>query len=200
MSATSPTRPIATAPAQPAVPRAALATRARLGAGSLVAAGILFVLYPAIRPFSSEKGLEGAAAFGSSHWILAHMLAMVGIALLALGLVGWYTALLPSRVERLSFRSLVVGLLGITLTLPFYGGEAYGMHAIGREALRQQNGALVDLASTVRGGAGLILFLVGLLLLGVGAVMVAITVWKAPTDASPRHPGSALQISDRGQC
>jgi uncharacterized membrane protein len=96
-------------------------------------------------------------------------------------LLGWYTALLPSRVERLAFWSLVVELFGITLTLPFYGGEAYGLHAIGREALDQQNGALVDLSSTVRGGAGLVLYLVGLLLLGVGAVMVAVTVWKAAT-------------------
>jgi hypothetical protein len=181
MSATYSNRPIDTPSARSAGRPTDLATRAHLGAASLVIAGILFVLYPAIRPFSSETGLEGAKAFGSSSWILAHMLAMIGFALVALGLLGWYTALLRSSVERLAFWSLVVSLIGITLALPFYGGEAYGLHAIGREALRQQNGALIDLSETVRGGAGLVLFLVGLLAIGVGALMVAVTVWKAST-------------------
>ena len=151
-------------PLDDAVPPRETMTRGRLGAGSLVVSGILFVLYPAIRPFSSEKGLDGAAAFGSSHWILAHMLAMVGFALLALGLLALYLALRQSAAERLGFWALVVSLLGITLTLPFYGGEAYGLHAIGQRALQEHNGALVSLADDVRSGPGLVLFLTGLLL------------------------------------
>ena len=52
---------------------------------SLVVAGILFVAYPALRPFSSETGLEGAQAFASTNWIIAHSLAMAGFILLGLG-------------------------------------------------------------------------------------------------------------------
>ncbi len=159
--------------------RGATATRAKLGAISLAISGILFTLYPAIRPFSSEKGLDGAAAFGSSHWIVAHMLAMVGFTLLALGLVGWHSLLQDTPLEGSAFRAYVVSLAAIGLTLPFYGGEAYGLHAIGQTALQQNNGSLVDMASVVRGGAGLVMFLVGLLLLAVGAIMVARVIWKS---------------------
>lgn len=159
--------------------RSAQATRGRLGAISLAISGILFVLYPAIRPFSSEKGLDGAAAFGSSHWIVAHMLAMVGFTLLALGLVGWHSLLQRSEIEGSAFRAYVVTLAAIGLTLPFYGGEAYGLHAIGQEALKQNNGSLIDMASVVRGGAGLMMFLIGLLLLAAGAIMVARVIWTS---------------------
>ena len=154
-------------------------TRSRLGGISLAISGILFVLYPAIRPFSSETGLDGAAAFGSSHWIVAHMLAMVGFTLLALGLVGWHSSLQHSDVESSAFRAFVVTLAGIGLTLPFYGGEAYGLHAIGQEALSRGDGSLVDMATVVRGGAGLIMFLTGLLVLAVGAIMVARVIWTS---------------------
>jgi hypothetical protein len=159
--------------------RSALATRSRMGAISLAISGILFVLYPAIRPFSSEKGLDGAAAFGSSHWIVAHMLAMVGFTLLVLGLVGWHSALQSSPIEGSAFRAFVVTLAAIGLTLPFYGGEAYGLHAIGQEALKRGDGSLVDMSTVVRGGAGLMMFLTGLLLLGIGAIMVARVIWKS---------------------
>ena len=145
------------------------AARMRLGAVSLVVAGILFVLYPAIRPFSDETSLSGATAFASPEWLLAHIL----------GLAGLYFALRETRVERLALRSLVVGWLGISLTLPYYGGEAFGLHAIGQEAIREHNASLVGLADVVRGGPQEVMFGVGLLLLGVSAVMVAIAIWRS---------------------
>lgn len=155
------------------------AGRVRLGAVALAAAGVLFVLYPAIRPFSDETSLQGAAAFGSTAWIVAHMLAMVAFTLLMLGLLGLYSALQQMRVERLAFWTLVVGMIGVGLTLPFYGGEAFGLHAIGQEALRQQSSSLVGLASAVRSGPQLIMFLLGLLLIAAAAVMAAIVIWRS---------------------
>jgi hypothetical protein len=112
---------------------------------------------------------------------VAHLLAMGGFALLALGLLGWHVSLQESAVERLAFRALVLSVLGIGLTLPFYGGEAFGLHAIGQDALRQHSVALLSLASVVRSGAGLVMFLVGLLLLALGAIMGATAVWKSGT-------------------
>jgi hypothetical protein len=153
------------------------AARMRLGAVSLVVAGILFVLYPAIRPFSDETSLSGATAFASPEWLLAHIMGMLGFTLIGLGMLGLYFALRETRVERLTFGSLVVGWLGISLTLPYYGGEAFGLHAIGQEALRQHSAALVSLADVVRGGPQEVMFGVGLLLLGASAVMVAIAIW-----------------------
>ena len=158
---------------------ASFGLRSRLGAVALAAAGILFFLYPAIRPFSDETSLQGAAAFGSTAWIVAHMLAMVAFTLLMLGLLGLYSALQQSRLERLAFWMLVVGMIGVGLTLPFYGGEAFGLHAIGQEALRQHSSSLVGLAADVRSGPQLIMFLLGLLSIAIAAVMAAIVIWRS---------------------
>jgi hypothetical protein len=66
----------------------------------LAGAGILFVLYPAIRPFSDETGLQGAAAFASNAWIVAHVVAMLGFILLSLGVLGAYSRLRQGLGER----------------------------------------------------------------------------------------------------
>ena len=157
------------------------ASRVRLGAASFAIAGVLFLLYPAIRPFSDETSLQGAAAFASTAWILAHMLAMVGFTLVMLGLLGLYLAFRATAVEGIAFWALAVGLLSIGLLLPFYGGEAFGLHAIGEEALRQRSLALVGLASVVRSGPELIMFLIGLLLLAASAIVTAVAIWKSGT-------------------
>jgi hypothetical protein len=155
------------------------ASRVRLGAIAFALAGVLFVLYPAIRPFSDETSLQGAAAFASTAWILAHMLAMVGFTLLMLGLLGLYFALRTTAAEGIGFWTLVAGLLAVGLLLPFYGGEAFGLHAIGAEALRQHSLALVGLAEVVRSGPELIMFLIGLLLLAVSGIMAAVAIWTS---------------------
>jgi hypothetical protein len=154
-------------------------TRIRLGALSIAVSGVLFVLYPALRPFSDETSLQGAQAFASTAWLVAHMLAMVAFILVEVGLLGLFIALQESVVDRLAFWVLVVSVLGIGLTLPFYGGEAFGLHAIGQEAISEQNVALVSLAEAVRSGPGLVMFAVGLLLLAVGAIMAAIAIWRS---------------------
>ncbi|WP_138494388.1 hypothetical protein [Paenibacillus pinistramenti] len=153
--------------------------RIGLSAASLVIAGILFVIYPALRPFSDETSLEGAIAFASSEWLAAHMLAMVAFTLLPLGLLGLHNSLHGTAVNSLTYRAFLFCTLGTGLALPYYGGEAFGLHAIGQEAIRQQSAELVSLASTVRGGAALIMFLAGLLFLGVSAILWAIAIWKS---------------------
>ncbi len=173
-------------------------SRTLLSAGSLVVSGILFVIYPALRPFSDEVTLAGAAAFGSTNWIVAHMLAMVAFTLLPIGIYGVYAALRDTPEERIAFWAFIVGLLGVGLTLPFYGGEAYGLHAIGQEAIAQQNADLLSIAAVVRSGPGLYMFLTGLLLLGISGIMVAVALWRSsrfPTwSGVPFALGLALYI------
>ena len=137
----------------------------RISASSLVISGILFVLYPMIRPFSDETSLQGAIAFASTNWLVAHILAIVAFTLLPLGLLGLHQSLQGTALNSLSYWAIVLCLLGIGLTLPFYGGETFGLHAIGQEALRQQDATLVSLSTVVRSGIGLVMFLIGLLLL-----------------------------------
>ena len=87
--------------------------RIRLAALALVIAGIFFVLYPPIRPFSDETTLLGAQAFASTAWLVAHMLAMLGFTLAALGLLGLYLALRDSAVDSLAFWAMVIFWLGV---------------------------------------------------------------------------------------
>ncbi|MFF2450558.1 hypothetical protein ACFVSW_26290 [Neobacillus sp. NPDC058068] len=148
---------------------------------SLVISGTLFVLYPAIRPFSDESSMEGAAAFASTEWLVAHIFAIIGFTLLPLGLLGLHNSLKESALKSLTYSAVVFCLLGIGLTLPFYGGETYGLHAIGLEAITRQTDAIVSLANVVRSGPGLIMFIIGLLFLAAASIIVAITVWRSGT-------------------
>ncbi|WP_078556320.1 hypothetical protein [Bacillus alkalicellulosilyticus] len=150
--------------------------RIHVSAFSLFFAGIMFVIYPALRPFSDETSLEGAIAFASTEWLVAHMLAMVAFTLLPLGLHGVHNSL---QGTTLTYWALFLCVIGVGLILPFYGGETFGLYAIGQEAIRLQSGDLVNLAVTVRSGAGLIMFVTGLLLLAISSILLATAIWKS---------------------
>lgn len=151
----------------------------RFSAGALVISGILFVIYPALRPFSDEGSLQGAAAFGSGAWLASHMLAIVAFTLLPPGLLGLQRSLLGTSAERPLFVAVVLSMIGTGFTLPFYGGEAYGLHALGQEALRQNSASPLDLAEVIRSGPGLAMFLAGLLLLAASAIATATALWRS---------------------
>lgn len=157
--------------------QASISSRLHLSAIALAISGIFFLLYPALRPFSDEITLQGAAAFASPYWLLAHMLAMVAFAFLPIGLLGLYSTLQDTTVERFGYWALVLSMIGVGFTLPFYGGEANGLHAIGQEALRQQNADILSLAGVIRSGPGLYMFLAGLSLLGIATIVVAVALW-----------------------
>jgi hypothetical protein len=159
----------------------------RLAAIAMALSGILFVLYPTLRPFSDEVSLQGARAFASSNWILAHVFAILGFMLAALGLLGLFIAFQESKVGRLTLWGLVISWIGVCLTLPFYGAEVFGLHAIGQEAVRQQSPALLELANQIRFGSGFIMIVTGLLLLGIGAVLIAVAIWKS--GSTPKWSG-----------
>jgi hypothetical protein len=154
--------------------------------------GLLFVLYPAIRPFADETSLQGAAAFATDQWLVAHMLAMVAFTLLPLGLFGLHSSLQRTAVEGGGYWAVVLSLLGTGLTLPFYGGEAYGLHAIGQQALIQRSAVVLTLATVVRSGPGLVMFIVGLLLLAIAAIIIATTIWRS--GMYPKWSGVPLAV------
>lgn len=150
-----------------------------LGGVAFAAAGLAFLLYPVIRPFSDETSLQGAAAFGSTAWIVAHSLAIGAFVLLGLGTVCVYLVLQQGRAERLGFASLLLVWTGIGLTLPFYGAEVFGLHAIGQAALQRHDASLVGLAADVRGQPGIWFIVVGLLVLAGGTIVLAIAFWRS---------------------
>lgn len=172
--------------------QAANVYRIQFASIALGISGILFVLYPAIRPFSDEVSLSGAAAFASPEWLIAHVMAMLGFILLTLGLLGFYLFLQDTKSDRLAFSGFVWSLLGTGLTLPFYGAEVFGLHAIGQEAIKLQNSDLIGMANVVRFGPGFIMILIGLVFLAIGCILSAIGIWKSRT--LPKWSGIPLAL------
>ncbi len=146
---------------------------------SFALSGLLFVLYPAFRPFSDEESLSGAAAFGSTAWVVAHSMAIVAFVLLILGMLGVYLVIQTTRGAAPALIALVMSWIGVGLTLPFYGAEVFALHAIGQQAIRENNPSLVGLASAVRGEPGIWFIISGLLLLAVGMVAFAVAIWRS---------------------
>lgn len=162
----------------------------RVGAIGLAAAGVLFILYPAIRPFTDEKTLQGAEAFASSAWTVAHVMGMLGFIGLALGLLALLLSELGAPTTRLACWAVVTGWIGAGLTLTYYGAEVYGLRVVGRQALTDQDTSLLAMADQIRLGPGAVLFGTGLVLLAVAGVFAAVAIWRSGT--LPRWSGVLL--------
>lgn len=156
-------------------------TRTRLGAGALVLAGVLFVLYPAVRPWEDESTLDGAtAAMSSAAWVASHLFAMIGFILLPLGLLALRGVLSRTAAEPVALAALVTTWIGVGLTLPYYGAEDFGLNAVATKVADGQAIDLLDVADAVRyGPVAVTTFGVGLVALGVGAVLAAVAVWRS---------------------
>ncbi|MCI3924699.1 hypothetical protein MO973_31245 [Paenibacillus sp. TRM 82003] len=151
----------------------------RNSAASLAIAGILFVFYPTLRPFSDEMSLAGAAAFASNGWIVSHTMAILAFVFMTGALLGLYVSFRDTPVERLAFRGLALTWFGSGLTLPFYGAEVFGLYAIGREVMTGQRLELMQLAGDIRFGPGFLMIVAGLLLVAAGSIFTAVAVWKS---------------------
>jgi hypothetical protein len=165
--------------------------RYRLAAAALAAAGAGFAIYPAIRPFSDETSLRGAAAFASARWLVAHSTAMIAFVLLALGLCGVAAALQATSSARRARLGAVLAAAGAGLTLPYYGAETFGLHATGQQALRRGDAQLLtSLTDAIRWQEGIWFITVGLLLVAAGAVIIAWAIWGSRSLA--RYAGIPL--------
>ncbi|HEY3259397.1 MAG TPA: hypothetical protein VGJ95_03895 [Pseudonocardiaceae bacterium] len=163
--------------------------RSRRGGVALAAAAVMFLLYPAVRPWEDESTVVGAtAAMSSPAWVASHLFAMVGFILVPLGLLALRGVLAGDRTGRVAAAGVVVFWVGAGLTLPYYGAEDFGLNAIARRAAGNPGVDLLGLVEAVRfGPAQITVFLLGLVLLAVGAVMVAVAVWSSGT--LPRASG-----------
>ncbi|MCF6476081.1 hypothetical protein FAF44_48240 [Nonomuraea sp. MG754425] len=156
----------------------------RLTSAAFATGGLLFLLYIAVRPAGDD-----AAAMASPAWVAGHAAAMIGFILLGLAVLGLHQVL----GDRLSSRATVVTWIGAGLTLPYYGAEDFGLNVIAQRSLRDGTPALMELATEFRfGTVPVTMFAAGLLLLGVGAVMAAVAVWRSGT--LPKWSGVALAL------
>jgi hypothetical protein len=167
-------------------------SRIRAGAISLALSGLLFVLFPAVRPFFDESTLQGAEQFASTKWVMAHAFGMGGFILLTLGFPGVYIRLQETGAERRAFRALVLSWIGAGLTLPFFGAEAFSLQVIGQAAVNQNDAALIPLINSVRFGPGIFFIISGLLLVGIAAIVMASAIWKS--GSLPKWSGVPLAI------
>jgi hypothetical protein len=143
-------------------------------AAATAAAGVLFLLYPVVRPWTDETTVDGAReVMASGAWVASHAFAMVGFILVPL-------ALLALR-ETIGLLPMVVMSIGAGLVLPYYGAEDFGLHAAATEG-----GDLLAIAEATRyDPVAITMFGAGLLALAVGAILTAVRVWRSSTP--PRH-------------
>lgn len=139
----------------------------RVRAAALIVSGVVLLAYPLLRGHAVEDGRAAAELYARPAWLWAHVLAMLGFVL-----VSWSFA----AVDRTAHRAAVVGT---TLLLPYYGAEAYGLHAIGRRVLETGDDAIL---ATTTGAAdsfrfepvAMTLFALGWCALLVAAVRLAV--------------------------
>jgi hypothetical protein len=146
----------------------------RAAAALLGVAGVLFGAYPALRPYTDETSADGAVAFTSPAWVLSHLAAVGFFVLLPLGLLG-----LRSVAGR-GTAAVLTAWFGVGAVLPYYGGETFGLQAVGAEALRTGDTAVLAAADVVRfGTAPIVLFAAGVLLLAACGVLVVLAVRRS---------------------
>lgn len=126
---------------------------------------VAFVAYPALRPYADETGLAGLAAMGTDRWLIAHLLGMLGFVLLIPAVRSLRDARLAAPLTQ----------RGAILVLPYYGGEAFGLHAIGAYATAQQDPGLLEVVNGFRyQPVAITLFGIGLLLLAAAGVLLIV--------------------------
>src|SRR5699024_3627525 len=141
----------------------------RLGAAALAVAGALFIAYPALRPYSQESTLDGAAAMSSTAWVASHLFGIVAFVLVAFGVTRTVPPGRPGCIAT------VAAWLGTVLVLPYYGAETFGLQVIAQRALEDGDASLLTLAEDVRMGAvPVTMFGAGLLALAVAGVALAV--------------------------
>jgi hypothetical protein len=152
-------------------------TRTKAGAAALAVAGVLFLLYPALRPWHDESTVEGAvASMSSGAWVASHLFAMIGFVLVPLGLLALRDALRATAVAPLALTAAVTAWVGAGLTLPYYGAEDFGLHALAGADVPD----LLAVVDEVRfAPVAATTFAVGLLALGAGAVLAAVAVARS---------------------
>jgi hypothetical protein len=168
-------------------------TRVRLGAVAFAAAGVLFLLYPAVRPWADESTVEGAMrAMGAGAWVASHLFAMLGFVLVGLGMLALWAAVSHTRAEPPAVAAVVTTWVGAGLTLPYYGGETFGLHAVAT-TFEGQSGELLEVVDAVRfHPVALTVFGLGLLALAAGSVLAALAIRRS--GVLPRHAGVVFAL------
>jgi hypothetical protein len=146
---------------------------------AFVLAGVLFAMYPILRPYSSEAGFAGAEAFASARWVEAHACAIGGFILLCFGFLGLDRQLRRTSAARMSNAALLLSWLAVGLTVAYYGAEAFSLHALGITAIQRHDGGLIAMKHAIRFGPGIGFILTGLILLALACILFAVCLYRS---------------------
>lgn len=172
----------------PAVPRSTP------GRAAFAVAGVLLVAYPVLRPWADADPAAAGAAFEAPSWIPAHVAAVLGFVLVALGLLGLRDLLAAGPGARPAHLALLAFWVGSGMVGPYYGAEAFALHAVGERALRGADPAAAALVDAIRNGpVQLTLFGAGLVLMAAGAVLAAVALGRG--GVQPRWAGVPFAVA-----
>lgn len=160
---------------------------ARAVPAALVTAGIALALYPIIRPASDERTLDGAAAFGSSAWLLAHLLAVAGFCLITTAFV-LDAVRAPASAHTVRTAAAIGAATGTALLTLYYGFEAFALYEIGRSALDAGSDAIMPLAEDIRQNP------VALTVFGIGWIVFGASITAWVVSRFRRGPQSAFLV------
>ncbi len=173
-------------------------TRHRSGAFALGLSALLFAVFPFIRPFfpmdpsSPVTTLTAASpAVTSAPWVTAHASLMLAFLLLGYGVMALYARLANAQTEPRAWRALIISLAGIALIMPMLGVEIHILPIIGHLYLAGQTD-IAPAVGMIYLGPAMVVFLVGLLLLAIGAITFAVAI--ANSDTLPRWAGVIFAI------
>jgi len=162
-----------------------LDARGRRAAAALVAAGALFLLFPALRPWPDESLATPALAraMASDRWIVAHLCGAAAIAL-------WpFAAALVARLlpdGRAARAAVVTGGAGAALVLPYFGAEIFAIHELAGRAATTWDPTFLDAIDDIRlQPVAAAMFASGLLLLAASGVLLA-AAWRRAQDGAAR--------------
>lgn len=165
---------------------------------TLALSSLALALFPLVRPFfpfdprTPTETLAGASrAVTSPSWLIAHYLALVGFVLLLCLQPALYARLAGAVAESRARWATRLSTVGVALILPTLGVELYALPAIGWLSLNGNASVAPAVSLIYLGGATLVMML-GLLLLAIGAVMLATAVIRSR--ALPKWAGVTFAV------
>ena len=172
----------------------------RLGAIAFGISALLFAAFPLVRPFFPRPGgnsitpaelTVASQTFIMPSWVVSHFMAMAALVLLVFGMLTLHAYLTDSKGERRAFAGMIFGLAGIALILPTVGVETYAWPVLGRAYL-DGKAELATIVGGLYGGPNTLVMVLGLLLLAIGAILLAIAIWSS--GILPKWAGIALAV------
>jgi hypothetical protein len=158
---------------------------ARWTAVAFAAAGVLWALFPLLRPWADKLPVPSddlAAAWASDAWIFAHLVGIASLGLLAPALLGLRRLLAATggRGGTLLTWATALAWIGAAGASLYYGAEMFGVRTFAEASQRRGDASLLDEVQVLREQPiAVVLFGVGLLLIAAAGVLAAIAMFRA---------------------